>query len=191
MVPIAPYVSAGGHSAANGDEWAWFVDERVRKLREPHSIDHYLTDIAAIDAGGLIQSVRVRSSSRAFEPVLRRSFELTDRLASARSDDDFGDVGRRCREMLAESARIAARVLGTGSGPAERAPKIVIDRAISTWAPEQTAATFRQFTRDAWNLANELTHRQHPDPIAADAAVRATLLLVAVLDGLADRARPS
>lgn len=191
MLSFAPFVSAGGHTSAEGDEWAWFVDDRIRKLREPFSIGDYLTDIAAIDAGGVFHSVRVRSLSRAFGPVLRRSFELADRLASARSDDDYGDVGRRCREVLAESGRIAAQALGTGAGPADRAPKILIDIAISTWAPEQTAAIFRQFTREAWNLANEVTHRQHPDPIAADAAVRATLLIVSVLNGLALRAMPS
>ncbi len=77
---------------------------------------------------------------------------LATELANAASRDDFQDVGRRAREVVIDCARLLADPALARDGPAP--PKVVDAKA---WAAGPSRDD-RRLVRDAWDLAQKVTH---------------------------------
>jgi hypothetical protein len=109
-------------------------------------------------------------------------------LAAATTPDDLQDVGRRCREVLIDAAKLLANpaLVPAGVDPPKAADaKAWLDLFLAAYASGRTHRELRAFVPAAWDLAQKVTHGDI-DRVDAYAAAQATLLLVRVFQQLAD-----
>jgi hypothetical protein len=108
-------------------------------------------------------------------------------LAAAVGRDDFQDVGRRCREVLIDAARLLAEpsLVPAGAEPPRAGDaKAWLDLYLAAHAAGRSHRELRAFVPVAWDLAQKVTHGDI-DRVDAYAAAQATLLIVRVLQQLA------
>lgn len=108
-------------------------------------------------------------------------------LAGAQSRDDLQDVGRRCREVLIDAAKLLADpdLVPEGTeAPKAADAKAWLDQFLAARAPGRTHRELRAFVPVAWDLAQKVTHGDI-DRVDAYAAAQATVLVVRVLQQLA------
>lgn len=113
-----------------------------------------------------------------------------DELRGAVSKDDLQDVGRRCREVLIDAARLLAdpSLVPAGQEPPKAADaKAWLALYLAAHANGGDRKELRQFVRSAWDLAQVVTH-SGADRGDAFAAAQATVLVVRTLQMLADDA---
>lgn len=117
----------------------------------------------------------------------RRLAELGNELVTARSRDDVQDVGRRAREVLLDCARLLADpdlVPFDETPPKVGDAKAWLDLFLSAYAQGSAREELRKLVRDAWDLAQKVTHGKL-DQIDAFAAAQATVLVVRTIQQLA------
>jgi len=109
-------------------------------------------------------------------------------LRRAASTDDLQDVGRRCREILIDAAKLLADPSLVEYGqevPKAGDAKTWLDLFLASHASGGSRKTLRVFIRAAWDLAQTVTHGD-VERVEAYAAAQATVLIVRSLQQLAD-----
>jgi hypothetical protein len=109
-------------------------------------------------------------------------------LTHAESRDDLQDVGRRCREILIDAARILADPHLVPEGqetPQAGNAKAWLDLFLLAKAKGSSHRELRAFVPVAWDLAQKVTHGGI-DRVDAYAAAQSTVLIVRTLQQLAD-----
>jgi hypothetical protein len=112
---------------------------------------------------------------------------LATELADAASRDDLQDVGRRAREVMIDCARLVAdpRLVPDGQAPPKAADaKAWLILFLTAHAAGPSREELRRLVRDAWNLAQKVTHGDL-DRVDAFVAAQATVLVVRTLQELA------
>lgn len=108
-------------------------------------------------------------------------------LSSAQNKDDLQDVGRRCREVLIDAAKLLADpdMLPAGvKQPKAADAKGWLDVFLAVRAPGGSKGELRAVIPVAWDLAQKVTHGDI-GRVDAYAAAQATVLIVRVLQQLA------
>lgn len=107
-------------------------------------------------------------------------------LAGASSTDDLQDVGRRCREVLIDAARLLADASLVPAGteaPKAADAKAWLELFLSSRANGRSHRELRAFVPVTWDLAQKVTHGD-VQRVDSFAAAQATVLLVRVLQQL-------
>ena len=108
---------------------------------------------------------------------------LITELRAATSRDDLQDVGRRCREILIDTARLLADpslVPEGAESPKAGDAKAWLDLFLANRAAGRDRGHLRAVIRPTWDLAQRVTHGDI-DRIDAYAAAQATILVVRTL----------
>ena len=114
-------------------------------------------------------------------------------LAVEMSRDDLQDVGRRAREVLIACARLLADPALVPSGrpePKAGDAKAWLDLFLKANAGGSAREELRRLVRNAWDLAQKVTHGE-VQAVEAFAAAQATVLVVRTLQKLTLAARPT
>jgi hypothetical protein len=112
---------------------------------------------------------------------------LANELSFAATLDDLQDVGRRAREVLIDCAQLLAdpSFVPTGTEtPKASDAKSWLDLFLVAHAGGSGRAELRRLVRDAWDLAQKVTHGDL-DRVDAFAAAQATVLVIGTLQELA------
>lgn len=176
--------------------WAWYGEwsanlgtyaERrvhVTRLATPtrEALEAALEGVQVADPGGAGDATWAALDSRVQGVVAE--------LRAANSRDDLQDVGRRCREILIDTARLLADP--TLVAPGSEAPKAADAKAwlelyLAARAGGRSHRELRAFIPAAWDLAQKVTHSD-VESVDAYAAAQATVLVVRTLQQLAERA---
>lgn len=111
---------------------------------------------------------------------------VVSELRSASTLDDLQDVGRRCREILIDTARLLADPALVPPGreaPRAADAKAWLEQLLAARASGRGHRELRAFIPVAWDLAQKVTHGDI-EPVDAFAAAQATVLLVRCLQML-------
>lgn len=136
-----------------------------------------------IDAGLLDWSV----ATPGFEQINDRLAELKVRLASAQSDDDLSDVGRRCRDIAADAVDVVYRSEMLQDGEPEPSRQDAAGRLavyLRARLPGEDFEQFRSFVKATLKLANARTHSARTGRSAAIASAQGLLALVRTLEAI-------
>ena len=109
---------------------------------------------------------------------------LKDEIDTAADLDGFQDVGRRCREILKDAANLVfteAMVPDGEDAPGRDDAKTRIDLYLQAQVPGRSHRDLRRLMRQAYDLANTVTHSSSADRPMAFAAAQATVLIVRTL----------
>jgi hypothetical protein len=112
---------------------------------------------------------------------------LASELSAATSRDDLQDVGRRAREVLIGCSRIladAALVPAGQAAPKAADAKAWLDLFLLARAGGPARDELRRLVRDAWDLAQKVTHGDL-GRVDAFAAAQATVLVIRTLQEFA------
>ena len=112
---------------------------------------------------------------------------VVSELRNAATLDDLQDVGRRCREILIDTAKLLADpalVPTGGTAPKAADAKAWLDLFLAAEAAGSARKELRAFLRAAWDLAQKVTHGS-VERVEAYAAAQATVLVVRSLQQLA------
>jgi len=118
---------------------------------------------------------------------------LATELVDAASRDDLQDVGRRAREIMIDCARLLADPALVSDGqarPKAADAKAWLDLFLAARAAGPSREALRRLVRDAWDLAQKVTHGDL-GRVDAFAAAQATVLVVRTLQDLALRGEQS
>jgi hypothetical protein len=121
--------------------------------------------------------------------IERRIGEMRNRLGTARTLDDFQDVGRRAREVLIAAVNEVFDEAMAKAGqevPKRSDAKARFDLVTEARFAGSARAEMRAFMRTAWDLAAKVTHGGSEDRLAAVrqdavAAAQASLAIARVL----------
>ena len=117
----------------------------------------------------------------------RRLAELGKEFVSSMSCDDLQDVGRRAREVLLDCGRLIADpdlVPFDEQPPKAGDGKAWLNLFLTEYASGPARGELRRLVRDAWDLAQKVTHGDL-DQVDAFAAAQATVLVVRTIQQLA------
>lgn len=112
---------------------------------------------------------------------------VANELRSATTRDDLQDVGRRCREILIDAAKLLANpsLVPEGTEPPKAGDaKAWLELFLQGRASGRDRSYLRALIRPAWDLAQRVTHGDI-DRIDAYAAAQATVLIIRTLQLLA------
>jgi hypothetical protein len=144
---------------------------------EPDARDH------GMEAGLIDWSI----PTPGFEAIEERLAELKVRLADARSDDDFSDIGRRCRDIAADAMDAVFRVEMVPEGEEAPSRQDANGRLRLYLAAVATGDPFdelRSFLKAALRLAQARTHSARTGQAAAVAAAQGLLSFVRALEAI-------
>lgn len=144
---------------------------------EPDARDH------GMEAGLIDWSI----PTPGFEAIEERLAELKVRLADARSDDDFSDIGRRCRDIAADAMDAVFRVEMVPEGEEAPSRQDANGRLRLYLAAVATGDPFdelRGFLKAALRLAQARTHSARTGQAAAVAAAQGLLSFVRALEAI-------
>jgi hypothetical protein len=178
------------------DLWAWhgewsatLPDYRSRRvhinqLATParEALEAAIEGIQVSDPGGIGQPTWASLDARV-EGV-------ANELRSASTLDDLQDVGRRCREILIDTARLLAdpELVPAGKDlPKAGDAKAWLELFLAARAVGRSHRELRAFIPVAWDLAQKVTHGDI-ERVDAYAAAQATVLVVRTLQQLGDSA---
>ncbi len=153
-----------------------FISEAAAPVRE--ALELAIAGVQLSDPGG----------GKVSWPALDNRVEgVASELRSATSKDDFQDVGRRCREILIDAAKLLADSVLVPDG--EVAPQAGNAKAWLALFLKANASgpgnkELRAFIPVAWDLAQKVTHGD-VERVHAYAAAQATVLIVRTLQQLA------
>ena len=111
---------------------------------------------------------------------------IANELRTARTTDDYQDVGRRCREVLIDAAKLIAdpSIVPVGQNAPQAAnAKAWLDLFLASRAGGRSHAELRKFIPVAWDLAQKVTHGDI-GRVDTYAAAQATVLVVRTLQQL-------
>lgn len=117
---------------------------------------------------------------------------IANELRTARTTDDFQDVGRRCREVLIDAAKLLADPALVPEGtdaPKAADAKAWLELFLANRAAGRSHAELRKFIPAAWDLAQKVTHGGI-ERVDAYAAAQSTVLIVRTLQQLASDEQP-
>ncbi len=177
------------------DLWAWrgywksqdLTTYQLRRDRIAHLARPLREILEAALAGVQVSDPGTRGAPT-WSALDTRVEGIVRELAAAGSRDDLQDVGRRCREVLIGAARLLAdpRLLPDGAEPPKAGDaKGWLDLFLARQAAGRTHRELRAFVPAAWDLAQKVTHGDI-DRVDAYAAAQATVLVIRVLQQLAD-----
>lgn len=175
------------------DLWAWYGEwstnlgtyaERrvhVTKLVSPtrETLEAALGGVQVADPGGV--------GGVTWAALDGRLDGVVTELRSAQSRDDLQDVGRRCREILIDAARLLADpalVPPGGEAPKAADAKAWLELFLVARAAGRSHKELRAFIPVAWDLAQKVTHGD-VGRVDGYAAAQATVLVVRTLQQLA------
>ncbi len=175
------------------DLWAWHGHwsqhlssyasrrEHVRELAAPTSaaLEAALDDAQVADPGA--------APTPTWAALDTRLTGVVTELATASTQDDLQDVGRRCREVLIDAAKLLADpgFLDAGADtPKSGDAKAWLELFLLAHAAGRSHRELRAFVPTAWDLAQKVTH-DDVDRVDTYAAAQATVLIVRVLQQLA------
>lgn len=177
------------------DLWTWRGYWKSQGLTTYQSRRDRIADLARAAREGLeaaLAGVQVTDpgtrGASTWSALDTRVEGIVGELAAAASHDDLQDVGRRCREVLIDAARLLADpgLVPEGTGPPKAGDaKAWLDLFLARHAAGRAHRELRAFVPVAWDLAQKVTHGDI-DRVDAYAAAQATVLVVRVLQQLAD-----
>jgi hypothetical protein len=109
-------------------------------------------------------------------------------MSEAQTRDDLQDVGRRAREILIDCAEVLAdpSLVPEGTDPPKAGDaKQWLDLFLQEHGGGSGRDALRRLVRDAWDVAQKVTHGDNVDHVDAFAAAQATVLVVRTLQELA------
>jgi hypothetical protein len=175
------------------DLWSWRGYWQAQELSTYQSRRHRVAELArpareALEV--LLTGAQVSDPGAEDLPswaqLDQRVAGIVAELSQARSRDDLQDVGRRCREVLIDAAKLLTNpdLLPAGTeAPKASDAKAWLDLFLAARAPERTHRELRAFVPVAWDLAQKVTHGDI-DRVDAYAAAQATVLIIRVLQQL-------
>jgi hypothetical protein len=172
-----------GSGGGSDDDWSYLVSTEIHRLGVASSVADYL---AALDRMTAPKALLDLGPVSAWPELETRLQALSRLLAQAEAADDFADVGRRCREIVADLARVLDR------GAPRRDPKGSLDAFLHETAVPGSD-DLRALIRATLKLANHVTHDPRPLRAEATTVAQATVLLVrslAAIDREAKNTRP-
>jgi hypothetical protein len=120
----------------------------------------------------------------------RRPVEgIVEEFRNAKTSDDLQDVGRRCREVLIDAAKLIADPILVPSGqepPKAGDAKAWLELFLKARAARSSHRELRAFIPVTWDLAQKVTHGD-VDRVDAYAAAQATVLIVRTLGQVVDQ----
>jgi hypothetical protein len=176
------------------DLWAWYGEwsasigsyaqrrVHVTKLATPtrEALEAAIEGVQIADPGG--------AGSVSWAALDVRVDGVVTELRGASSRDDLQDVGRRCREILIDAAKLLADPAFVPQG--SEAPKAADAKAwlelfLAARASGRNHRELRAFIPVAWDLAQKVTHGD-VERVDAYAAAQATVLVVRTLQQLTE-----
>jgi len=175
------------------DLWQWYGHwsgtlptwgerrHHIRSLLSPtlDAIEGLRSGISLVDPGGV--------GTPSWADLDGRLAGLATELTGAATRDDIQDVGRRAREVLIDCAALLADpglVPAGQDAPKAGDAKAWIDLFLIAHSPGSSGQELRRLVRDAWDLAQKLTHADL-GRVEAFAGAQATVLVVRTLQMLA------
>lgn len=155
--------------------------DRIAELTRParEALEAILPGVQIADPGA--------TDLASWSELDQRVAGIVTELGTASSRDDLQDVGRRCREVLIEAAKLLADpelVPDAAEAPKAADAKAWLDLFLAAHVPGRTHKELRAFLPVAWDLAQKVTHGDI-DRVDAYAAAQATVLVIRVLQQLA------
>ncbi len=176
------------------DLWAWHGQWSSGDLPSYASRRAYISSLAnpvREQLEAMLDGVQVADPgahpSAAWVGLNTRIEGIVDELRTARTTDDYQDVGRRCREVLIDTARLLGNPSLVPAGqvaPKAADAKAWLDLFLASRAAGRSHAELRKFIPAAWDLAQKVTHGGI-ERVDAYAAAQATVLVVRTLQQLA------
>ncbi|MCD2190979.1 hypothetical protein [Actinomycetospora soli] len=176
------------------DLWSWRGYWQAQGLTTYQSRRNRVADLARPAREGLesaLAGVELAdpgaSGASTWAALDTRLAGIVRELGSASDRDDLQDVGRRCREVLIDAARLLATpdlVADGTEAPKAGDAKSWLDLFLAQHAAGRTHRELRAFVPAAWDLAQKVTHGG-VDRVDAYAAAQATVLVIRVLQQLA------
>jgi len=114
---------------------------------------------------------------------------IVEEFRNAKTSDDLQDVGRRCREVLIDAAKLIADPILVPSGqepPKAGDAKAWLELFLKARAARSSHRELRAFIPVTWDLAQKVTHGD-VDRVDAYAAAQATVLIVRTLGQVVDQ----
>lgn len=164
-------------------EWPTYAERRIRigNLARParEALEAALDDVQISDPGSTGLPTWISLDARV-EGVVNE-------LRTAQTRDDLQDVGRRCREILIDAAKLLAdpQLIPEGAdAPKAGDAKAWLELFLAARAAGRSHRELRAFVPVAWDLAQKVTHGD-VERVDAYAAAQATVLVVRTLQQLA------
>lgn len=176
------------------DLWAWRGDWKSRDIATYQGRRDRIAELArpareALEAA--LGATQVADPGGGEDPTWaeldHRVAGVVRELAGASTRDDLQDVGRRCREILIDAAKLLADPSLVPDGaetPKAADAKAWLDMFLARYAAGRSHRELRAFVPSTWDLAQKVTHGD-VDRVDAFAAAQATVLVVRVLQQLA------
>jgi hypothetical protein len=159
-----------GAGGGSDDQWTYSVSTEIHRLGVASSVADYL---AALDRMTAPKALLDLGPASAWPELETRLQALSRLLAQAQAADDFADIGRRCREIVADLARVLDR------GDPRRNPKGRLDAFLDeTEQSVPGSEDLKALIRATLRLANHVTHDPRPLRAEATTVAQATVLLV-------------
>lgn len=176
------------------DLWAWHGQWSSGELPSYSSRRTYISGLAKPvreQLEAMVDGVQVEDPGSEPSPTWvsldARVEGIVSELRTARTTDDYQDVGRRCREVLIDTAKLLASPSLVPAGqeaPQAANAKAWLNLFLASRAAGRSHAELRKFIPAAWDLAQKVTHGEI-ERVDAYAAGQATVLVVRTLQQLA------
>lgn len=191
------YVPTAGGGGTE-ESWRWLIDDQILRFRDAQTIDQVIRRAfppgwpgrggsvvlgQRADVGWPSGIVDWSMPAPRWGSVETRLSDLHVKLMAAKSADDWQDVGRRCREIVIETADVVftPRLLPAGSKiPGTGDAKARLEAYFESRQPD-LADDMRAFVSGTMRLANALTHSTRMGRLEAVGSAQAVVLLVRML----------
>jgi hypothetical protein len=167
--------------------WEWYGYYRMELDTYQQRRDHVarltkeaLDKLNSIENTGLVHDPASGGDDPTWDRVNTRVAGLVDKYSSARTLDDWQDVGRRSREILVDLGKLLADsgLIAAGTRPPKLGDaKAWFDLMLAQRGAGSSKAEFRAVMRATWELAQKVTHGDIDD-VDAFASAQATVLVV-------------
>jgi hypothetical protein len=153
----------------------------IRKLLSPtlDALEKLRSGIGLTDSGAAGRAAK-------WSDLEGRLRGLAQELTAVATRDDIQDIGRRAREVLIDCAGILANsdLVPVGQNPPRVGDaKAWLNLFLAKNAPDSNREELRRLVRDAWDLAQKVTHGDL-GRVEAFAAAQATILIVRTMQQL-------
>jgi hypothetical protein len=176
------------------DLWAWYRywGEHLGSYAERRTFISELASATRKELEGAARRAGVGDPGGTEGPTWKaldlRVGGIISKLGRAVTTDDLQDVGRRCREVLIDLAKLIKDPSLVPAGqeePKGADAKAWLDLLLATRASGAAWADFRKFVKVAWDLAQRVTHGD-VQRVESYAAAQATVLIVRTLQQLVE-----
>lgn len=125
-------------------------------------------------------------SPPAFDAINARLTDVKTRLAGARADDDFSDIGNRCRDIAADLIDVACALANveTAKGTSRQDADRRLGEYMAIRAPGEPNQELRQFLRATLALASARTHSARTGVAAAIGSAQGLIALIRTIEAV-------